>query len=140
MKILIDDDDNSLRKVLLFKLRQKGFDVVGVEDGQKAREEIQKNKYDLLLSDIRMPKIDGIELLEKSKQIDPQLKTILLTAHASVPQAVAAVKLGAFDYITKPFEDDILFITIEKALRINRLEDENRQLKGQLKEQTKTTV
>ena len=134
MKILIADDDNSLRKVLLFKLRQKGFDVFGVEDGQKALEEITKNKYDLLLSDIRMPKLDGIELLEKSKQVDPELKTILLTAHASVPQAVAAVKLGAFDYITKPFEDDILFITIEKALRINRLETENKELKGKLRE------
>ncbi len=135
MKILLADDDNSLRKVLLFKLRQKGFDVIGVEDGQKALDELKRAQYDLLLSDIRMPKLDGIELLEQSRVIQPELKTILLTAHASVPQAVAAVKLGAFDYITKPFEDDVLFIAIEKALRINRLEDENKQLKGKLKAQ-----
>ncbi len=133
MKILLADDDNSLRKVLLFKLRQKGFDVVAVEDGQKALNELKKSQYDLLLSDIRMPKVDGIELLEQSKLIQPDLKTILITAHASVPQAVEAVKLGAFDYITKPFDDEELFITIEKALRIKRLENENKQLKGKLK-------
>ncbi len=135
MKILLADDDDSLRKVLLFKLRQKGFDVFAVADGQQALDALKKSRYDLLLSDIRMPKIDGIELLEKSKAIQADLKTILLTAHASVPQAVAAVKLGAFDYLTKPFEDDILFIAIEKALLINKLENENRQLKGKLKAQ-----
>ena len=133
MKILLADDDNSLRKVLKFKLKQKGFDVVAVEDGQKALIELKSSKYDLLLSDIRMPKVDGIELLEQSKLIQPDLKTILITAHASVPQAVEAVKLGAFDYITKPFDDEELFITIEKAFRLKRLENENKQLKGKLK-------
>ncbi len=135
MKILLVDDDNSLRKVLLFKLKQKGFDVVAVEDGQEALDELKKSLFDLLLSDIRMPQVDGIELLAQSKFIQPDLKTILITAHASVPQAVAALKLGAFDYITKPFEDDELFVTIEKAFRIKRLENENKQLKGKLKAQ-----
>lgn len=132
MKILLADDDSSLRKVLLFKLKQKGFDVVAVEDGQQALNELKAKSFDLLLSDIRMPKVDGIELLEQSKHIQPELKTILITAHASVPQAVAAVKLGAFDYITKPFDDEELFVIIEKALRIKNLENENKQLKGKL--------
>lgn len=133
MRILLADDDSSLRKVLVFKLRQKGFDVVSVEDGQKALNELKSKQFDLLLSDIRMPKIDGIELLERSILIQPELKTILITAHASVPQAVAAVKLGAFDYITKPFDDEELFIIIEKALRIKKIENENIQLRGKLK-------
>ncbi len=135
MKILLADDDNSLRKVLLFKLKQKGYDVVAVADGQEALDELNKSQFDLLLSDIRMPKIDGIKLLEQSKFIQPDLKTILITAHASVPQAVAALKLGAFDYITKPFNDEELFVTIEKTFRIKRLENENKQLKGKLKAQ-----
>lgn len=132
MKILLADDDSSLRKVLLFKLKQKGFEVVAVEDGKQALNELKAKTFDLLLSDIRMPKIDGIKLLEQSKLIQPELKTILITAHSSVPQAVAAVKLGAFDYITKPFDDEELFVTIEKALRIKNLENENKQLKGKL--------
>ncbi len=132
MKILLADDDKSVRRVIQFKLEKKGYDVSAVEDGQQALDILQKDRFHLLLADIRMPKVDGIELLEQVKVIQPDLKVILITAHATVSQAVVAVKLGAFDYLTKPFEDEELFGAIEKALAFKRLENENILLKKRL--------
>ncbi len=133
MKILLVDDDSSVRRVLQFKLQKKGYDVETAVDGLNALQTLKKKSFDLLLSDIRMPKIDGIELLRKAKSIQKNIKVILITAHATVTQAVEAVKLGAFDYITKPFEDEELFKAIEKALEFERLESENKKLRGKLK-------
>ena len=137
MRILLADDDRSLRRVLQFKLEQNGYEVKAVEDGAAALVELESAKYDLLLSDIRMPKMDGIELLGQARNKQPKLKVILITAHATVSQAVQAVKLGAFDYITKPFEDEELLVTIEKALRFGQLESENRKLRKQLQGESK---
>ncbi|MDX9857631.1 MAG: sigma-54 dependent transcriptional regulator [candidate division Zixibacteria bacterium] len=133
MKILLADDDSSVRRVLQFKLEKKGFKVDTAADGLQALEAIKSAPYDLLLSDIRMPKMDGIELLNEAKTAQPAIKVILITAHATVNQAVQAVKLGAFDYITKPFEDEELFVAIEKALQFEKLESENKRLRGKLK-------
>lgn len=138
MKILLADDDMSLRRVLQFKLRKNGHEVTVVEDGNAALEQLRRDRWDLLLSDIKMPKVDGIELLEHAKQLQPDLKVILITAYATVSQAVQAVKLGAFDYITKPFEDDELFAALDKAAAFRRLETENRVLKGRLEQSEKT--
>ncbi|NOY89366.1 MAG: sigma-54-dependent Fis family transcriptional regulator, partial [FCB group bacterium] len=135
-KILLADDDQGLRKVISFKLNQQGYEVTSVEDGEQALKEIRINKYDLLLSDMRMPGMDGITLLEKAKEIYPQLEVILITAFADISQAVRAIKLGAFDYLTKPFDDEQLFVTIEKVLKFKKLEVENLYLKEQLKNRT----
>jgi len=132
MKILLVDDDSSFRRVLQFKLKKRGYDVTAVEDGRRAIEHLRQEIWDLMISDIRMPDIDGVELLERAKQMRPEMKVILITAHASVSQAVKAVKLGAFDYVTKPFEDDEFFATIDKAVQFRRLEEENKRLKVQL--------
>lgn len=137
MKILLADDDRSLRRVLQFKLEQNGYQVTAVKDGASALDELQSARFDLLLSDIRMPKMDGIELLERARQKQPDLKVILITAYATVSQAVQAVKLGAFDYITKPFEDEELLVTIEKALEFGKLESENKKLRKRLQRETK---
>ena len=134
MRILLADDDQSVRRVLQFKLEKQGYTVTVVADGALALEKIRSDRWDLLLSDIKMPKVDGIELLEQAKALQPDLKVILITAHATVAQAVKAVKLGAFDYITKPFDDDELFVTVNKALAFKRLESENRQLRDQLQQ------
>jgi len=133
MRILLADDDSSVRRVLQFKLEKKGFKVDTAADGKQALEILKSNPFDLLLSDIRMPKMDGIELLNEAKSVQPNIKVILITAHATVNQAVQAVKLGAFDYITKPFEDEELFVAIEKALEFEKLESENKKLRGKLK-------
>jgi len=132
VRILLADDDPALRRVLQFKLRKQGYDVTAVEDGAKALDVLKEKSFDLLLSDMMMPGLTGIELLEQALPLRPELEVILITAFAEVSQAVQAVKLGAFDYLTKPFEDDQLFLAIEKAVKFKKLENENRSLKDQL--------
>lgn len=132
MRILLADDDTALRRVLEFKLKKNGFDVAAVADGEEALARVKAGSFDLLLADIRMPRLTGIELLEKVRTLEPALKVILMTAYATVPQAVEAVKMGAFDYLTKPFEDEQLLVTIDQALKFKRLEDENQRLKAEL--------
>lgn len=132
MRILLADDDASLRRVLQFKLKKEGHDITAVEDGEAALNQLRSDRWDLLISDIRMPVVDGVELLEMAKQLQPGLKVILMTAHATVSQAVQAVKLGAFDYITKPFEDDQLFTAIDRAGTFRELEKENKKLRRRL--------
>jgi two-component system NtrC family response regulator len=134
MKILVADDDQSLRRVLQFKLKKSGHDVTAVEDGKLALDKLREDRWDLLLSDIKMPNVDGIQLLEHTKKLQPDLKVILLTAYATISQAVQAVKLGAFDYITKPFEDEELFAAIDKAAAFRKLERENKILRGRLEQ------
>jgi DNA-binding NtrC family response regulator len=132
IRILLADDDPALRRVIQFKLKQKGYDVSVAEDGEAALATLKSGRFDLLLSDMKMPKLNGIELLEQAKLVQPDLEVILITAYATISQAVQAVKLGAFDYLTKPFEDEQLYVAIDKALRFRKLEDENKQLKGRL--------
>ncbi len=132
MRILLADDDAALRKVIQFKLKQRGYDVTAAADGEEALSVLRHGRYDLLLSDMKMPKLNGLDLLKQARKVQPDIEVILMTAYAAVSQAVAAVKLGAFDYLTKPFEDDQLFITIEKAVKFKRLENENKLLKEQL--------
>ncbi len=138
MKILLADDDQSLRRVFQFKLEKEGHEVETVEDGQQALDRLGEESWDLMISDIRMPNVSGIELLQKARALHPELMVILITAHATVTQAVEAVKLGAFDYITKPFEDAELFTVVDKAGEFQRLARENRRLRGRLKEKGQT--
>jgi len=131
-RVLVADDDESLRRVMEFRLRQEGYEVRTVPDGAQALELLRNERFDLLLSDMKMPKLDGLELLTRALELDREIKVILITAYATVHQAVEAVKLGAFDYITKPFEKEELSLTIKKALQFKRLETENLELKSRL--------
>ena len=132
MRVLLADDDDSVRRVIQFKLVKQGFEVTPAADGREALDLIKAQRFDLLLADIRMPRMDGIDLLEQAIGVQPDLKVILITAHAEVSQAVRAVKLGAFDYLTKPFDDEELFVAIDKALAFTKLEQENVFLKSRL--------
>jgi len=131
-RILVADDDESLRRVIEFGLTQEGYDVKAVANGEQALELLKNERFDLLLSDMKMPGISGLELLMRAMELDRELKVILITAYATVQQAVEAVKLGAFDYLTKPFEKDELGVTIKKALQFKHLERENVELRNRL--------
>ncbi len=133
-RILLADDDDALRRVLEFKLKKRGYVVKAVPDGMAAIDELRADEYDLLLADIRMPKLTGIELLIKARAARSGIKVILMTAYATVAQAVDAVKLGAYDYLTKPFDDEQLFHTLRKALTYHRLEEMNEELRKQLRQ------
>lgn len=132
LRILLADDDDALRKVIGYKLKRKGYEVTAVENGLEALALLDTKSFDLLLSDMKMPKMGGLELLEAAKRKRPGLEVILMTAYADVAHAVKAVKLGAFDYLTKPFDDDQLFLSIERALKFRNLEEENKKLREQL--------
>jgi DNA-binding NtrC family response regulator len=132
-RILLVDDDAGLRRIIQFKLSKNGYTVTSAADGAEALSLLRHHQYDLILSDLKMPNLDGLELLAQVKKLQPDTQVILMTAYATVSQAVQAVKLGAFDYLTKPFDDDQLFLVLEKALKVSRLEEENRHLKDQLK-------
>lgn len=123
-KILIIDDNESLRYTLENVLEENGFFPSSVEDGYKAIEEIKTLKYDLVICDMKMPKMDGMKILAEIKKIDPDIPFIILTAFGDIKNAVEAMKQGASDYLTKPFDNDSMIITIRKALELRYLNKE----------------
>jgi DNA-binding NtrC family response regulator len=136
-KILIVDDEKIVRESLFHWFEEEGYDVEIAEDGESALRKFDKNKYDLLLVDMKMPGMSGLELLKKVKEIDNETVVILITAFASVPSAITALKDGAFDYVTKPVDPDELAHLVKKALEQKALKAENEQLKENLNEITK---
>lgn len=137
VKILVIDDDPSIRNMLEIVLKKGGYDVTCTESGKSALEKLKKETFELIISDIKMPDITGIDLLKKIKAINPEIPVILITAFASANDAVEAMKLGAEDYVTKPFNLDELRIIIHRALYKRSMEKENVQLKSRLTEKEK---
>ncbi len=133
-KILIVDDEKIVRESLLHWFEEDDYDVEAAEDGETALKMFDKNKYDLLLVDMKMPGIGGLELLKKVKEIDIETIVILITAFASVPSAITALKDGAYDYVTKPVDPDELAHLVKKALEQKALKHENIQLKENIEE------
>src|SRR5207248_2732527 len=113
-KVLVVDDEANLRKVLAAMLRRDGFDVTVAADGDQGLAEFQKNGADIVVTDLVMPKLGGLELLRAVNNLDPEVPVIIITAHGTVDSAVEAIKLGAFDYITKPFDQTELSQVIQK--------------------------
>lgn len=120
-KILIVDDEVNLRKLLSVVLEKENYQVFLAEDGEQALNIIKQQPLDLVLMDIRMPKINGLEALKEIKTIDEKIPVILMTAYAGVATAVEALKLGAFDYIVKPFDLNDLRSLIRKTLALKTL-------------------
>jgi nitrogen regulation protein NR(I) len=116
--VLIADDEANLRKVLCALLKRDGHDTVEAADGRAALDAIEDGGVDILITDLRMPKMTGLELLRAAHEIEPDLPVILITAHGSVDTAVSALKSGAFDYITKPFDKDELGVAVRRALSL----------------------
>ena len=127
--VLVIDDDESLRRVVEYNLQEDGYRVLTAADGATGLQAFQAESVDLVLSDVRMPEMDGIELLTRLKGMQPDLPVIMLTAHGTINSAVEAMKLGAFDYLTKPFNREQLKAAVRKALEVAALTSENRYLR-----------
>ena len=133
-KILIVDDERIVRESLFHWFEEEGYDVETAEDGLKALKIFEKDKYDLVLLDMKMPGMSGLELLVKIKEIDPVCIVILITAFASVPTAILALKEGAYDYVTKPIDPDELNHLVKNAIEQKSLKDENVILKNKIEQ------
>ncbi len=131
-KILVVDDEKSLRELLSILLQREGYRVDQAADGATAFSMAQETAYDLIVSDIQMPKMTGIELLRQLRDQGDDVTIMMITAFSSTEEAVKAMKLGAYDYITKPFKNDEIRLVIKNALEREQLQQENRQLKQQL--------
>ena len=132
--ILVVDDEKNYLLVMANLLSDEGYETLTAENGQQALETIEENDLNLVLTDMKMPSMDGIELVRRIREADPDLPVIVMTAFGTVEKAVEAIKSGAFDYITKPFQNEELMLTIRKALDMYRLVRENRELSLQLRQ------
>ena len=133
-KILLAEDNDLSRENLTELLMQNDYQVNAVGNGREAMNALIEGRYDLIITDMRMPQADGLELLKFAKEINPDIIVIMITGYATVGSAVDAMKMGAFDYITKPLKDDIIKLTVSRALEFCKLKEENISLKDQLKE------
>ncbi|MEQ8625943.1 MAG: sigma-54 dependent transcriptional regulator [Vicingaceae bacterium] len=128
-KILIIDDDKPIRNTLREILEFEKFQVDDAEDGASGISKIKKGGFDLVLCDIKMPKMDGIEVLEKIQEIKPDFPVVMISGHGSIETAVEAIKLGAFDFIAKPLDLNRLLVTVRNALDKNELVEETKTLR-----------
>src|SRR2546430_4624960 len=132
-RVLVVDDERSMRELLAIMLKQAGHEVTVADGGEAAIHALQSNTFDLVIADLRMRQLDGLAVLRAAKEHSPQTAVLVITAFASTETAVEAMKLGAYDYLTKPFKLDEIKLTIANALERKRLQDENQALKRQLR-------
>ncbi|MFQ6008042.1 MAG: sigma-54-dependent transcriptional regulator [Candidatus Zixiibacteriota bacterium] len=130
--ILVVDDKDSLRNMLSETLNEEGHQVDCAADGRRALELVHNKSYDLVLTDLKMPDIDGLEVLSSVKDVDSDTSVIVMTAYGTIEDAVAAMKKGAYDFITKPFDTEHLCVLINRALENRRLIAENTLLRQEL--------
>ena len=130
--ILVIEDKDSMREMLSKTLAAEGYEVETVRDGEGGLERAKEKKYDLVLADLKLPKMDGIEVLSSLKELDHDVAVILMTAYGTIETAVEAMKEGAFDFLTKPFDTDHLSVLIKRALENRRLVAENVLLREEL--------
>jgi DNA-binding NtrC family response regulator len=129
-KILIVDDQEMMRDSLAATLTREGHEVVACTDGPLAVTRLGATKFELMITDLKMPRMTGIELLQEAKRLRPEMPVVLMTAFATVNTAVEAMKLGAYDYIQKPFDGDEIRLLVERTLEHNRLRLENQALRS----------
>ncbi len=133
-RILIAEDEERLRRLLQMLLSTQGYDLTLAADGAQAWELFSAGHFDLVITDLRMPNMDGLSLLKKIKEQSATTPVIVITAFGSIENAVEAMQLGAIDYVTKPFEETKLNVSIERGLNFGRIMDENRNLRQQVEE------
>ncbi len=132
LKVLLIDDDINLCKVLAYQLEKNGFIVRTANNGNVGMKLFNKESFDIVITDIQMPDISGIDVLRKIRAINDQVIVIIITAHGSVDNAIEACRLGADDYLAKPFGQEQLLFIIEKAVQLHQLQEENALLKQEV--------
>ncbi|RPJ11143.1 MAG: response regulator, partial [Desulfobacteraceae bacterium] len=128
-RILVVDDDTAHRTMLHALIGGWGYEISEADDGSSAISEVRERAYDLVLMDVRMLKVSGVEALREIKLFNPAVPVIIMTAYSSVESAVSAIKDGAYDYLTKPLDFDKLKLSLERAMDHIHLKEENRLLK-----------
>src|SRR5215204_2208041 len=127
--ILIIDDEKAIRKTLTEILSFEGYDIVEAADGEEGLRQFKEKAYDVVLCDIKMPKVDGIDFLQKAIESNPDVPIIMISGHGNIETAVEAVKKGAYDFIQKPPDLNRLLITIRNAMERNTLVSETKVLR-----------
>jgi DNA-binding NtrC family response regulator len=140
--VLVVDDESGILDTLRILLRNEGFEVTTAQGGKAGLEQIRSGNHDIILSDVRMPQVSGLDILQAAREQDPMTPVILMTAQASLQSAIAAVNSGAFHYIQKPFSNDELVTILRRACEFRAVRVENKQLKQEIRrrERTGTTV
>src|SRR5579864_4081859 len=131
-RILVVDDERSMRELLAIVLRREGYEVIFAENGRSAIATLERESVDLLISDIKMPDMSGVEVLRAAKTVDPHILGIMITAFASTETAVEAMRLGACDYLSKPFDVDLLKMKVREKVENRQIRQENVLLKRTL--------
>jgi DNA-binding NtrC family response regulator len=131
-KILIIDDERSIRNTLKEILTYEGFEVSEAQDGMEGLKAVEKGKFDVILCDIKMPKMDGIEVLEKIQELAPETPVVIVSGHGNIDTAVEAIKKGAFDYIAKPLDLNRTLVTIRNAMDRSTLVNETKVLRKKI--------
>ena len=134
--ILVVDDEDKIRKVLRIILTLHGHTVEEARDGEEALEKIKQEYFDLAIVDIKMPKIDGLTLLKEINKMQHPIPVVFITAYASIESAVEAMKMGAADYLAKPFDEEKIILTVERALGLSKLMREKLELQEELRRRT----
>ncbi len=119
-RILVVDDEESIRDLLRLVLAGEGYSVVTARDGEEAIEQLEAQRFDLVITDLVMPRVNGVEVLRAAKRIDPNYPVIVITGYPSVETVTELVRLGAGDYLTKPFNIDVVIVTVAKLLEMGR--------------------
>jgi two-component system, NtrC family, response regulator AtoC len=132
--VLIVDDDGAMRHLLSVMLNDHGFETRAVANGADALKELEAHDFDLVLTDVRMPGMDGLALLREVQKRDPELMVVVMSAYGSHESAIEAMKAGAYDYVSKPFRADEVVLVLRKAEERERLARENRRLRSELAE------
>ncbi len=130
--VLIIDDEPLMRLSMLDALKAEGYQVQEASNGEEGIQKTKTNRYDLVITDLRMPGSDGLQVVRVCKEYSPETEVIVITAHGSVDTAVQAMKLGAHDYVTKPFSMDELLMTVDRATQVQALRQENTALRQEL--------
>ncbi|HEU4649727.1 MAG TPA: sigma-54 dependent transcriptional regulator [Gemmatimonadales bacterium] len=138
--ILVVDDESGILDTLRILLRNEGFEVTTAQGGKAGLEQIRSGSHDIILSDVRMPQVSGLDILAAAREQDPMTPVILMTAQASLQSAIAAVNSGAFYYIQKPFSNDELVAILRRACEYRQVRVENKQLKQEIRPRQRGTV